>query len=185
MITAFMDCRHPCLLCRADVACRFIRLFTRVLHPVSDKEASTRGRDDSRLSALGSTGGASADVIRNAVHKTINGLPAKLLPTPSCRSLDEDSRAAVRLRLRRRWRIKESSMLGSAEFQIRSSYQMGSDGVEQYALMPEPQGGKGSALIHFRRQVWPSAQAALMRELGLYPHQTSTRAREFASCPMC
>lgn len=147
--TAFMDRIHA-YLPGWDVPKLNPILFTNHYGLVSDvlSECWTRLRNQSRLTALEGRvylGGALSGRDTNAVHKTINALLKLLYPDSEMRPSDEDLEWAVRLALECRRRVKEQQKrVGSAEFRnTQFSYQMGSDGIEQFVTTPELQSGEG------------------------------------------
>jgi len=143
--TAFMDRIHA-YLPGWDVPKVNPALFTEHFGLVSDflSECWTRLRDQSRQRAFGERvhfGGALSGRDLNAVNKTIGGLLKLLHPDPLAAIPDEDIEWAVRLALECRRRVKEQQKrVGAAEFRnTHFSYQMGTDGVEQFVVTPELQ----------------------------------------------
>ena len=86
-------------------------------------------------------GGALSGRDVNAVHKTMSGLLKLMYPNPDAEIPDDSIEWAARLALECRRRVKEQQKrIGSAEFRnTHFSYQMGSDGVEQFVSTPELQ----------------------------------------------
>jgi ATP-dependent Lon protease len=147
--TAFMDRIHA-YIPGWDVPKLNPTLFTQHYGLVSDvlSECWTRLRDQSRLTALEGRvffGGALSGRDTNGVHKTTNGLLKLLYPDSAMRPSDEDLEWAVRLALECRRRVKEQQKrVGSAEFRnTQFSYQLGTDGIEQFVVTPELQSGAG------------------------------------------
>lgn len=173
--TAFMDRIHA-YLPGWDVPKLNRTLFTEHYGLVSDvlAECWTRLRDENRLSALEGhvyLGGALSGRDTNAVHKTINGLLKLLYPDSTMVPADEDLEWAVRLALECRRRIKEQQKrIGSAEFRnTQFSYQMGSDGVEQFVSTPELQSGEGIGTDPLPPgQVWAISPGSAEEGPGLY-----------------
>jgi len=119
-------------------------LFTEHFGLVSDflSECWSRLRNQSRQRVFGDRvhfGGALSGRDLNAVHKTIGGLLKLLYPNPATPIPDDDVEWAVRLALECRRRVKEQQKrIGAAEFRnTHFSYQMGTDGVEQFVVTPE------------------------------------------------
>lgn len=111
---------------------------------VSDflSECWTRLRAQSRSSAMMGRvqlGNALSGRDTKAVQKTVSGLLKLLYPDPSTPVPDEDLEWATKLALEARRRVKEQQKrIGSAEFRkTHFSYQMGTDGVEQFVMTPE------------------------------------------------
>jgi len=86
-------------------------------------------------------GGALSGRDVNAVHKTMSGLLKLMFPNPDAEIPDDSIEWAARLALECRRRVKEQQKrIGSAEFRnTHFSYQMGTDGVEQFVSTPELQ----------------------------------------------
>lgn len=86
-------------------------------------------------------GGALSGRDVNAVHKTMSGLLKLMFPNPDAEIPDDAIEWAARLALECRRRVKEQQKrIGSAEFRnTHFSYQMGTDGVEQFVSTPELQ----------------------------------------------
>jgi ATP-dependent Lon protease len=86
-------------------------------------------------------GGALSGRDTNAVNKTMNGLLKLMYPDGNAEIPDEAVEWAARLALECRRRVKEQQKrIGSAEFRnTHFSFQMGSDGVEQFVSTPELQ----------------------------------------------
>jgi ATP-dependent Lon protease len=173
--TAFMDRLHS-YIPGWDVPKLNRSLFTEHYGLVSDvlSECWTRLRDESRLTALEGRvyfGGALSGRDTNAVHKTINGLLKLLYPDSSMPVSDEDLEWAVRLALECRRRIKEQQKrIGSAEFRnTQFSFQMGSDGIEQFVSTPELQSGEGIGTDPLPPgQVWAISPGGAEESPGLY-----------------
>jgi ATP-dependent Lon protease len=173
--TAFMDRIHA-YLPGWDVPKLNRNLFTEHYGLVSDvlAECWTRLRDESRLSVLEGRvylGGALSGRDTNAVHKTINGLLKLLYPDSALIPSDEDLEWTVRLALECRRRIKEQQKrIGSAEFRnTQFSYQLGSDGVEQFVSTPELQSGEGIGTDPLPPgQVWAISPGSAEESAGLY-----------------
>jgi ATP-dependent Lon protease len=86
-------------------------------------------------------GGALSGRDTNAVNKTMNGLLKLMYPDSAAEIPDEAIEWAARLALECRRRVKEQQKrIGSAEFRnTHFSFQMGTDGVEQFVSTPELQ----------------------------------------------
>jgi ATP-dependent Lon protease len=151
-------------------------LFTEHYGLVSDvlSEVWTRLRNESRITALEGRvylGGALSGRDTNAVHKTINGLLKLLYPDSTMHIPDDDLEWAVRLALECRRRIKEQQKrIGSAEFRnTQFSYQLGSDGIEQFVVTPELQSGEGIGTDPLPPgQVWAIGPGGAEEGAGLY-----------------
>ena len=111
---------------------------------VSDflSECWTQLRAQNRSSAMRGRvrlGNALSGRDTKAVQKTVSGLLKLLYPDPSTSISDEDLEWATKLALEARRRVKEQQKrIGSAEFRkTHFSYQMGTDGVEQFVMTPE------------------------------------------------
>lgn len=173
--TAFMDRLHA-YLPGWDVPKLHNALFTTHYGLVSDvlAECWTRLRMETRLSALEGRvflGGALSGRDTTAVHKTIDGLLKLIYPDPTTIPSDEDLEWAVRLALETRRRIKEQQKrIGSAEFRnTQFSYQLGSDGVEQFVSTPELQSGEGIGSDPLPPgQVWAVSPGNAEEGPGLY-----------------
>jgi len=143
--TAFMDRIHA-FLPGWDVPKLNPTLFTEHFGLVSDflSECWSRLRNQSRQRVFGDRvhfGGALSGRDLNAVNKTIGGLLKLLYPNPAMPIPDEDVEWATRLALECRRRVKEQQKrIGAAEFRnTHFSYQMGTEGVEQFVVTPELQ----------------------------------------------
>jgi ATP-dependent Lon protease len=90
-------------------------------------------------------GGALSGRDVNAVQKTMSGLLKLMHPDATGEITDESIEWAARLALESRRRVKEQQKrIGSAEFRnTHFSYQMGTDGVEQFVITPELQSEDG------------------------------------------
>lgn len=173
--TAFMDRLHA-YLPGWDVPKLNATLFTQHYGLVSDvlAECWTRLRMENRLTALEGRvyfGGALSGRDTTAVHKTIDGLLKLIYPDSTAVPSDEDLQWAVRLALECRRRIKEQQKrIGSAEFRnTQFSYQMGSDGVEQFVSTPELQSGEGIGSDPLPPgQVWAISPGGPDEGAGLY-----------------
>ena len=90
-------------------------------------------------------GGALSGRDVNAVQKTMSGLLKLMYPDNSADIPDDRLEWAARLALESRRRVKEQQKrIGSAEFRnTHFSYQMGTDGVEQFVVTPELQSEDG------------------------------------------
>jgi ATP-dependent Lon protease len=141
--TAFMDRLHS-YLPGWDVPKMEQSLFTEHFGLVSDflSECMTQLRRQSRMAALQGRvflGGALSGRDTAAVQKTVSGLLKLLYPNPEMAISDEDLEWAIRLALECRRRVKEQQKrIGATEFRnTHFSYQMGTEGVEQFVLTPE------------------------------------------------
>ncbi len=173
--TAFMDRIHAYLpgwgVPKVNPA-----LFTDHFGLVSDflSECWTRLRDQSRQRVFGERvhfGGALSGRDLNAVNKTIGGLLKLLHPDPVAAIPDADIEWSVRLALECRRRVKEQQKrVGAAEFRnTHFSYQMGTDGVEQFVVTPELQSEDHIGADPLPPgQVWAIGPGGADEPVGLY-----------------
>lgn len=180
--TAFMDRIHA-YVPGWDVPKMDKSVFTTHYGLVSDalSEYWTTLRDESRLGVLEGRvhfGGALSGRDSNGVSKTLNGLLKLLYPDSAMPIDDHDLEWAVRLSLECRRRVKEQQKrIGSAEFRnTQFSYQLGTEGVEQFVSTPELQGGDGIGSDPLPPgQVWGISPGSQDDPSGLYRIEVSER----------